>query len=105
MCIALSKRGARIIAVGSTSTRALETAASEGGEVRPYRGKTDLFIIPGYRFKIIDGIVTNFHLPASTLLMLVSALGGTERVMAAYQMAVNQRYRFYSYGDACLIID
>ncbi len=97
--------GRRVIAVGSTSTRALETVASEDGEVRPRRGRTDLFIIPGYRFKIIDGIVTNFHLPASTLLMLVCALGGTERVMAAYQMAIHQRYRFYSYGDACLIID
>lgn len=99
------KEGRRVVAVGSTSTRAIETAVSEDGEVRACRGKTGLFIIPGYRFKIIDGIITNFHLPESTLLMLVCALGGTGRVMTAYQAAVEKRYRFYSYGDACLIID
>ncbi|MBI5252017.1 MAG: tRNA preQ1(34) S-adenosylmethionine ribosyltransferase-isomerase QueA [Desulfomonile tiedjei] len=99
------KEGRRVIAVGTTSTRALETATSETGDVRGQRGKTDLFIIPGYRFKIVRGIVTNFHLPESTLLMLTCALGGTQRVMTAYHTAVNQRYRFYSYGDACLIID
>jgi S-adenosylmethionine:tRNA ribosyltransferase-isomerase len=105
-CITRGRRnGRRIIAVGSTSTRALETAASEDGEVRASRGRTGLFILPGYRFKIVNGIVTNFHLPESTLLMLICALGGTDRVMSAYRAAVNQRYRFYSYGDASLIID
>lgn len=105
-CISRGRReGRRVIAVGSTSTRAIEASATDDGVLCEGRGKTGLFIIPGYRFKIIDGIVTNFHLPESTLLMLVCALGGTARVMTAYRAAIEQRYRFYSYGDACLIFD
>jgi S-adenosylmethionine:tRNA ribosyltransferase-isomerase len=95
--------GGRIIAVGTTSLRLLETAAAESGEVRPFAGQTRLFITPSYRFRAIDILVTNFHLPRSTLLMLVAALAGLERIKAAYAHAVAARYRFYSYGDACLI--
>lgn len=94
--------GGRIIAVGTTAVRALE-AASQSGKLIPYQGNTDIFIQPGYRFRSIDALITNFHLPESTLLMLVCALGGYERVMAAYQYAVAQQYRFFSYGDANLI--
>ncbi len=105
-CVSRGRReGRRVIAVGSTSTRAIEAASTEDGELFEGRGRTGLFIMPGYRFNIIDGIVTNFHLSESTLLMLVCALGGTARVMTAYREAVEQRYRFYSYGDACLIFD
>ncbi len=91
--------GGRIVAVGTTSVRALETAAA-GGELAPYHGDTRLFITPGYRFRVIDALLTNFHLPGSTLLMLVAALAGHARVMAAYRHAVAARYRFFSYGDA-----
>jgi S-adenosylmethionine:tRNA ribosyltransferase-isomerase len=97
------RSGGRVIAVGTTSARALE-AASEGDGVRPGSGMTDLFIRPGYRFRALDGLLTNFHLPGSTLLMLVSALAGRERVLAAYAHAVAQRYRFFSYGDCCLFL-
>lgn len=94
--------GGRVVAVGTTSLRALETAASSG-TLRAGYGETRLFILPGYRFRIVDRLVTNFHLPKSTLLMLVSAFGGMENIRHAYRHAVGQRYRFYSYGDAMLI--
>jgi S-adenosylmethionine:tRNA ribosyltransferase-isomerase len=97
--------GGRLIAVGTTSLRLLESAAGEGGGlIRPFEGDTAIFITPGYRFKAIDGLVTNFHLPKSTLFMLVSALMGLDVMRAAYAHAVEQRYRFYSYGDASLLL-
>lgn len=95
-------RGGRVIAVGTTSVRCLETAAA-AGELQPYSGETDIFITPGYQFRVVDSLLTNFHLPESTLMMLVCAFGGYEAVMAAYRHAVTQRYRFFSYGDAMLI--
>jgi len=95
--------GGRIVAVGTTSLRLLESAATEDGEVRPFAGETRLFILPGYRFRAIDILLTNFHLPRSTLFMLVAALAGLERIKAAYTHAVATGYRFFSYGDACLI--
>ncbi len=95
--------GRKIVAVGTTSVRALETVAAEGN-VQPYQGYTDIFIYPGYQFEIIDALVTNFHLPKSTLLMLVSAFAGREFIFEAYQEAIAQKYRFYSYGDAMLIL-
>jgi S-adenosylmethionine:tRNA ribosyltransferase-isomerase len=95
--------GGRVVAVGTTSLRLLESAASENGEVRPFAGETRLFILPGYQFRAIDMLLTNFHLPRSTLLMLVAALAGIERIKAAYMHALAARYRFFSYGDACLI--
>ena len=91
--------GRRVIAVGTTSVRALESAA-RGGRLEPYAGETELFIYPGFRFQLVDALITNFHLPESSLLMLVCAFAGTDRVLAAYRHAVAQRYRFYSYGDA-----
>lgn len=94
--------GRRVVAVGTTSLRALESVAAEG-ELRAYRGQTSIFIYPGYRFRAVDALITNFHLPESTLMMLVCAFGGTQRVLAAYREAVVQRYRFYSYGDAMLL--
>jgi S-adenosylmethionine:tRNA ribosyltransferase-isomerase len=97
------RNGGRIVAVGTTSLRLLESAAEQSGEVRPFSGETRLFITPGYRFRAIDMMVTNFHLPRSTLLMLVAALVGLKRIKAAYAHAVTAGYRFYSYGDACLI--
>ena len=97
------ERGGRVIAVGTTSVRALETAAA-GGELQPFRGDSRIFIHPGYRFRVIDALVTNFHLPESTLLMLVCALAGMEETLAAYRHAVARRYRFFSYGDAMLIL-
>jgi S-adenosylmethionine:tRNA ribosyltransferase-isomerase len=100
---AARREGGRIIAVGTTSLRLLETAAAETGEVRPFAGDTRLFIMPGYRFRAIDMLLTNFHLPRSTLLMLAAALAGLERIKSAYSHAVEGGYRFYSYGDACLI--
>jgi len=96
-------RGGRVIAVGTTAVRALEAAADEDGP-RPIRGETALFITPGYRFRVVDALITNFHMPHSTLLMLVCAFGGRDAVMAAYRHAVAARYRFFSYGDAMLII-
>jgi S-adenosylmethionine:tRNA ribosyltransferase-isomerase len=97
------RAGGRIVAIGTTSVRLLETAAVENGEIGPFDGETRLFILPGYRFRAIDMLLTNFHLPRSTLLMLVSALAGLDRIKAAYAHAVAARYRFFSYGDACLI--
>lgn len=99
------KNGGRVISVGTTSTRTLESAAEEDGTLREKSGWTDIFIYPGYNFKVIDGLITNFHLPESTLVMLVSALAGREHVMAAYQEAVKEKYRFFSFGDAMLIAD
>ncbi len=96
--------GRRVIVVGTTSVRTIETAASGAGVVVPGEGTSGLFIYPGYRFKITDGIITNFHLPKSTLLMLVSAFAGRDRILSAYRTAVAEKYRFYSYGDAMLIL-
>lgn len=96
--------GGRVIAVGTTSTRTLETVAAEDGTVIPGSGWTDIFIYPGYRFRVIDALLTNFHLPESTLIMLVSALAGRENVLNAYREAVKERYRFFSFGDAMLIM-
>jgi len=96
--------GGRVIAVGTTSLRLLETAADGDGRVAPFDGETSLFITPGYRFKAVDGLITNFHTPRSTLFMLVCALAGTERMQAAYAHAMAAGYRFYSYGDACFIL-
>ncbi len=95
--------GHRIIAVGTTSCRVLETVADENGKVKATEGDTQIFIYPGYKFKILDGLITNFHLPESTLLMLVSALAGKENIMNAYNEAVKEKYRFFSFGDAMLI--
>ena len=97
-------KGGRVIAVGTTSTRALEGAAAACGELQPYVGRTDIFIYPGYQWRVIDGLITNFHLPESSLLMMVSALIGRERLMSLYQEAIAQQYRFYSFGDAMLIL-
>ena len=97
------KNGGRIIAVGTTSCRTLESAANELGSIQASRGWTDIFIYPGYKFKLIDGLITNFHLPESTLLMLISAFSQREHILAAYEEAVRQRYRFFSFGDCMLI--
>jgi len=96
--------GGRVVAVGTTSCRTLESRADESGSVSGFSGFTDIFIYPGYKFKCIDGMITNFHLPESTLIMLVSALAGREQIMSAYEEAVRERYRFYSFGDAMLIL-
>jgi len=101
---AVRASGGRLIAVGTTSLRLLESAASEDGIIRPFADETRIFITPGYRFRAIDGLMTNFHLPRSTLFMLVSALMGRERMQAAYAHAIAQDYRFYSYGDASLLL-
>ncbi|RFC65159.1 tRNA preQ1(34) S-adenosylmethionine ribosyltransferase-isomerase QueA [Fulvimarina endophytica] len=100
---AVRNAGGRIVAVGTTSLRLLESAAGEDGIIAPFSGATDIFITPGYRFRAIDRLLTNFHLPRSTLFMLVSALSGTKRMHAAYAHAIASGYRFYSYGDACLL--
>ena len=97
------EQGGRVIAVGTTSVRCLETAAASGGVLRAYSGETDIFITPGYSFQIVDSLLTNFHLSESTLMMLVCAFGGYEPMMAAYRHAVENEYRFFSYGDAMLI--
>lgn len=97
------ERGGRIVAVGTTSLRVLESCADEGGNIRAGSGETRLFITPGYRFKAVDVLMSNFHLPRSTLFMLVCALAGTERMKEAYTYAISEGYRFYSYGDACWI--
>ena len=97
------KAGGRVIAVGTTSLRTLESAADDKGIVHPLAGETDIFITPGYRFKCVDMLLTNFHLPRSTLFMLTCAFSGVERMKAAYRHAIEQKYRFYSYGDACLL--
>ncbi|MBK1721691.1 tRNA preQ1(34) S-adenosylmethionine ribosyltransferase-isomerase QueA [Thiocystis violacea] len=96
------RRGGRVIAIGTTAVRSLETAAA-GGELQPFRGDSRLFIRPGFRFRVVDALVTNFHLPESTLLMLVAAFAGYERILAAYRHAVAERYRFFSYGDAMFL--
>lgn len=95
--------GGRVVAVGTTAARLLESAAAADGAVRPFAGETDLFIAPGYRFRAVDALLTNFHLPRSSLFMLVCAFSGLERMRAAYAHAVERGYRFYSYGDACLL--
>ncbi|MBQ6294028.1 MAG: tRNA preQ1(34) S-adenosylmethionine ribosyltransferase-isomerase QueA [Lachnospiraceae bacterium] len=100
---AAKMRGGRVIAVGTTSCRTLESAAKEDGTVEAGSGWTDIFIYPGYRFKCIDALITNFHLPKSTLVMLVSALAGREHILAAYEEAIRERYRFFSFGDAMFI--
>lgn len=99
------EKGGRIVAVGTTSCRVLESVARKYGEIRPECGWTDIFIYPGFRFRAIDALVTNFHLPESTLIMLVSAFAGREKVLAAYDLAVREEYRFFSFGDAMLILD
>ena len=99
------KNGGRVIAVGTTSCRTLESFASADGALSPSSGWTDIFIYPGYRFKCIDALITNFHLPESTLIMLVSALAGRETILHAYETAVKERYRFFSFGDAMLIYE
>ncbi|AIS52305.1 S-adenosylmethionine:tRNA ribosyltransferase-isomerase QueA [Thermoanaerobacter kivui] len=101
---ATKERGGRVIAVGTTSTRTLETVADENGYIKEKSGWTDIFIYPGYKFKAIDGMITNFHLPESTLIMMVSAFAGKENIMKAYKIAIEHRYRFFSFGDAMLII-
>lgn len=98
------ERGGRVICVGTTSCRTVESAADENGHLEAKSGWTEIFIYPGYQFKVLDGLITNFHLPESTLIMLVSALAGREPVLAAYEEAVQQRYRFFSFGDAMLIL-
>ena len=99
----VNRRKGRVVAVGTTVVRALESAASQG-RVEAGCGETRLFITPGFEFQVVDCLITNFHLPESTLLMLVCALAGTERMLAAYRHAVEERYRFFSYGDAMLIL-
>ena len=100
----VKKEGGKIVAVGTTSCRTLESATDENGILKAGSGWTDIFIYPGYPFKMIDRLITNFHLPESTLMMLVSALAGKDKIMAAYEEAVKERYRFFSFGDAMLII-
>ena len=106
---ATQSRGGRVIAVGTTVTRALESAAQslemlQTNSLQPYCGKTELFIYPGYRWRVVEGLITNFHLPRSSLLMLVSALIGRQRLLDLYQEAIRHQYRFYSFGDAMLIL-
>jgi S-adenosylmethionine:tRNA ribosyltransferase-isomerase len=100
---AINGRGRRLVAVGTTSLRLLESAADETGAIRPFAGESKLFILPGYRFRAVEVLMTNFHLPRSTLFMLVCAFAGTDRMRAAYAHAIEAGYRFYSYGDACLL--
>lgn len=97
-------RGGRVVCVGTTSCRTVESAADEHGRVRAGNGNTEIFIYPGYEFKVLDLLITNFHLPESTLVMLVSALAGREHVLNAYQEAIRERYRFFSFGDAMLVV-
>jgi len=94
--------GGRVIAVGTTSVRALETA-SQTGELRPYKGETTIFIYPGYQFRVVDALITNFHLPGSSLIMLVAAFAGLDLTMSLYQDAIREKYRFFSYGDAMFL--
>lgn len=98
------QNGGRVIAIGTTSCRTLESVATQYGAIKPCEGFTDIFIYPGYQFKVLDGLVTNFHLPESTLIMLVSAFAGYDNVMNAYKLAVEERYRFFSFGDCTLIL-
>lgn len=97
-------RGGRIVAVGTTSVRTLESASMDGGEVQPFSGMVDLYIKPGHKFQLVDHMITNFHLPKSSLLILVSAFAGRDRILDAYNSAIENRMRFYSYGDAMLIL-
>ncbi|MFO8239638.1 MAG: tRNA preQ1(34) S-adenosylmethionine ribosyltransferase-isomerase QueA [Dissulfuribacterales bacterium] len=97
-------RGGRIVAVGTTTARALESIVNDRGEIRPFQGLCDLYIMPGHRFRVIDCLITNFHLPKSSLLILVSAFAGRDRILSAYKEAVDEDYRFFSYGDAMLIV-
>ena len=99
------ENGRKVICVGTTSCRTIESAADENGKLKACSGWTEIFIYPGYKFKAIDGLITNFHLPESTLVMLVSALAGREHVLAAYETAVEEKYRFFSFGDAMFIVD
>ena len=98
------KNGGRVICVGTTSCRTIESVADENGFMSAKTGETDIFIYPGYKFKVMDGLITNFHLPESTLVMLVSAFAGKERVLSAYETAVKERYRFFSFGDAMILL-
>lgn len=98
------KEGRRVIAVGTTSVRTLESAADENGYVKPVKGNTDIFLYPPYKFKCVDGLITNFHLPKSTLLMLVSCMSSREKMLSVYETAVKEKYRFFSFGDAMFII-
>ncbi len=100
---AARSKGRHIVAVGTTSLRLIEAAAAADGRLLPFRGETRLFIMPGYAFKLVDRLLTNFHLPRSTLFMLVAAFSGLERVRQAYAHAIRSGYRFYSYGDCCLL--
>ena len=100
---AVKARGGRIVSVGTTSLRLLESATDANGVIQPWSGPTDIFITPGYKFRAVDMLMTNFHLPRSTLFMLVSAFSGFERMHAAYEYAIKNHYRFYSYGDASLL--
>ena len=102
---AARERGGRIVCVGTTSVRTLETVAGDDGVVHPGSGFTQIFITPGVKLKAVDALITNFHLPQSTLLMLVSALMGRENALAVYELAVKERYRFFSFGDAMMILD
>ena len=98
------RQGHRVVAVGTTTTRALESAADEASHFAPFSGPTDLTVTPGYRFRAVDALLTNFHLPQSSLLVLTATFGGRERVLEAYRHAVAEGYRFYSYGDCMLIL-
>jgi len=98
------KNGGRVVAIGTTSCRTIESRANDNGQVVPGSCKTDIFIYPGYKFKVMDGLLTNFHLPESTLIMLVSAFAGHKEIMAAYEAAVKEEYRFFSYGDAMILL-
>ena len=97
--------GHKVICVGTTSCRTIESAADENGRLRECSGDTSIFIYPGYKFKVLDQLITNFHLPESTLVMLVAALAGRENILAAYEEAIKERYRFFSFGDACFITE
>ena len=99
------KRGNRVVAVGTTTVRTLETVMNKYGELKECLGNTEIFIYPGYEFKLVDNLITNFHLPKSTLIMLISALAGRENVLSAYKEAVENKYRFFSFGDSMFIID
>jgi len=96
--------GGRLVAVGTTSLRTLETASANDGRILPYAGETDIFITPGYKFKAVDILLTNFHLPRTSLLLLACAFGGADLVLGAYRHAIEKKYRFYSYGDCMLIL-
>ena len=98
------RNGGRVICVGTTSCRTIESVADENGYMKAKTGETDIFIYPGYKFKVMDGLITNFHLPESTLVMLVSAFAGKENVLSAYETAVKEKYRFFSFGDAMILI-